>query len=116
MANEQTAVVTEKVSGSKAIARFLKVTGLDTPAKDVVAGLKDEGVEVSVGLVNNIKTRIRQNKEEKRERKKRVAVVVVTSPVQGAFDQLLEVKALAQKLGGAAKVREMLDALDKLAS
>lgn len=105
-----------KVNGSAAIVDLLQEVGMDTPAKDVQAKLKDKSIDVSVPLINNVKTRLRQNKaERKKKRRVRVSAVVVAAPIQSEFDQMLAVKALAAQVGGFGALAALVEKTQKLA-
>jgi hypothetical protein len=111
----------KKVSGSKQIVNALKnkeafPNGLDTPAKDVVAHLKTQGVEVSEALVNNIKSRIRKVKGEKKLIRKRATATVPVNPMQDEFEQMVAVKELASKVGGFDKLGDLIVKVRALAA
>jgi len=129
---ETSTVEVKKISGSKQIAAAIKnrealPLGLDTPANEIVAYLKSQGVEVTVQLVNNVKFRIRKLKEEKkaakgtaqpklrRGRRPLVPVETVVSPVQSEFDQMVAVKKLATEFGGLDNLSKLIDKVRLLA-
>lgn len=76
-------------------------------SKEVVAALAKAGTHVSEGLVNNIKYR----KSEKKAAKKNRLVLGVNNV---SVSDVLEMKILAQKLGGTANAQAALDALRQL--
>ncbi|MBS0266510.1 MAG: hypothetical protein JSS02_31550 [Planctomycetes bacterium] len=80
----------------------------DATPKSVVAGLAEKGIKVKVTLVNSIKY------------KKPSGSVAGSSRVRAiaggslGFEHLLEVKRLADAMGGTEQVRQALDALSQL--
>lgn len=101
MAEANTTVEVQKVSKSKLIVAVLKEKGLDLPAVEVQKVVPG----ASAALINNVKFRMRQVKQEKKAARKRRGVPVpvettVASPVQGEFDQMIAVKEFAGKVGG----------------
>ena len=81
--------------------------------KAVVEGLKEQGMSVKVTLVNSIK----YNKSRKPGRRRSPvarAAARRTSKANMSFDQLVEVKRLADSLGGADQLRQALDMLEQL--
>lgn len=112
-----------KVNKSKHIVQFLREKGIDTPANDVIAALTAQGVNgVTAQLINNIKHRLRANKIAKsaRRRRKRTPAPVPAAPVTqvsaNEFDQMLQVKALAQAVGGFDKLVDLVEKTRKLAA
>ena len=79
--------------------------------KEIVAGLAEQGMKVKIGLANSIK----YNKRGKKKRRgTAVRVAARRSNGQITVEQLVQVKQLADSLGGVAHIREALDALDML--
>lgn len=82
-------------------------------ARAVVEGLKEKGIKVKLTLVNSIKY-----KKPSKGRKRRSLAVQSAARRTGAspvsLEQLIEVKRLADSLGGADQVRQALDALAQL--
>ena len=112
-----------KVSGSKLILTALKAKGINAPAKDIQAAVKEMGGEVSVALINNIKFKVRQNKAEKkgeRQGRKRRATLPVPGTVAAAaptneYEQMLAVKTLAAGVGGYDNLNELINKVRALA-
>lgn len=85
-------------------------------AKEVVASLGEKGVKVKEGLVHAVTGGM----NEKNRRKKRVAKAVMVATSQSssngtvakadAIRMIREVKALAEKAGGYAKLKDLVDA------
>jgi hypothetical protein len=96
---------------TQAIKDYL-ATNPEQGPKDVVAGLKAQGVTVKPGLVSSIK----YGKKGKRSARRPSMRVAARHTKNGAVtvEQLLEVKKLADSIGGAEQVRSALDALEQL--
>ena len=113
---------TEKpLSKSKQIALVFKALGIDTPAADVIAKLKAEGIEVTPQLVNNVRKRIRDKRTARRQAKKadKVKVVKVTTKAPETPDRLtlaLKVKSFAQEVGGLDALEQAIADLRVLAA
>jgi hypothetical protein len=84
--------------------------------KDIQAGLKAEGIKVKLGLISAVK--YSKAKKAGKKRKMRASVVHAaarrTSKNGVTVEQLIEVKRLADSLGGAEAVRQALDTLAQL--
>lgn len=121
--------MTVKVSGSKLIRAAFKTAGLEASGKEIVDAVqRDHGVEVTESLVNNIRFRLRKEKEERKVRRKRGQPVPEQVPeqvgyfptevsgevLQTEFDRFMAVKDLATKVGGLSSLRDLIDRLDKL--
>jgi hypothetical protein len=85
-------------------------------AKEVVTGLGEKGIKVKEGLVYAVKGSMK----EKKRRKKRVvkAALAAAAPSSNgavskpdAITMIREAKALAEKAGGYANLKELVDAL-----
>lgn len=132
MANDTTVVVAapveaKKVSGSKLIRAAFKTAGLDAAAKDIVEAVKrDHNRDVTEALVNNMRHRLRKEKDEKKEaRKSRAVPAPQEAPVvvkidgdrlQSEFDQMLAVKAWAAQVGGLDALEALIGKLKRLAA
>ena len=102
-----------EVSKSESIREFL-TENPKAKAKEVVAALAEKGVKVNEGLVYAVKGGM----AERKKRKKRVvkAAMAAHSPETpavkaDALTMIREVKALAAKAGGYAKLTELVMAL-----
>lgn len=78
----------------------------------VVAGLKAQGITVKPGLVSAIK----YGKPGGRKSRPSVRVAARRTSRNGSItvEQLLEVKKLADSIGGSEQVRSALDTLDQI--
>lgn len=104
-----------KVSKSKLIVAVLKEKGLDLPAAEVQKLVPG----ATVALINNVKFRLRQVKQEKKAARKRRGVpapATTTSPVQGEFDQMIAVKEFAGKVGGLDNLQALITKVRALAA
>src|SRR5579872_3872066 len=77
--------------------------------KDIVAGLKAQGITVKPGLVSAVKYGKPRGKRSRPS--VRTAARHTTHNGSITVEQLLEVKKLADSIGGAEQVRSALDAL-----
>ena len=102
------------INKSQAIRDYLAKKPKAAP-KEVIAALKENGVEVSVGLVSNVKY---SKKRPKKAVKKKVSVKTVAARrlavASLSVADLLEVKKLADQMGGVKTVRQALDTLEQL--
>ena len=97
---------------TQAVREYLAENPQASP-KAVVEGLKAKGVKVKVTLVNSIKYK----KPAKAGRRRAPALRVAARKARSAgvtIEQLIEVKRLADSLGGADQVRQALEALTQL--
>ena len=111
------------VNKSQAVRDYLAKNPGATP-NQIVAGLKDQGVDVSVGLASNVKYTMGKRRGGKvRRRKLSVARATNGGPGRGrrgrpsmalSMDDLLATKQLVNQIGGAAKVRKALEVLEQL--
>jgi len=81
-------------------------------AKEIVTGLQEKGIKVKITLVNSIKYKS-QGKGRRRSPGVRMAARK-TRIMAGTFEQLVEVKRLADSLGGIDNARRALDVLEQL--
>ena len=99
-----------QISGSEAIRRVL-ATNPDATPKVICEQLSKQGIEVKTGLVSFVKFKFRQS----------IGAPKVTSAARStsgnriSFEDLLEVKRVADVLGGADQLRRALDMLSQLA-
>ena len=110
------------ISRSQSIRNYLAKHRSATP-KEIVAGLAENGIEVSIGLVSNIKYSKRQT-GKKKVIKKRVAIKKKAGAKKAAARKrttvsftatdLFEAKKLSDYLGGIEKARKALDTLENL--
>lgn len=89
---------------------MLNSSGAQTPTKDVVKALGEQGVVVSAAHVSNIKAQLRRgggsNGSKRRGPKPSRDVVSMAA--------LMEAKRLADRLGGVAQARAIFEALSRL--
>ena len=85
----------------------------DANPKAIAAGLKFQGLTVKLGLVNSVKYSKRERTRKGRAPVLHAAARKTSSPVV-TVDQLIEVKRLADSLGGIGAVRQAIDMLEQL--
>jgi hypothetical protein len=89
----------------------------EAKAKEVVEALGKNGIKVNDGLVYAVKGGMKEKKRRKKQVAKAAMAAVATPSSNGqasktdALTMIREVKALAQKAGGYAKLKELVDAL-----
>jgi hypothetical protein len=104
------------VSNSELIRRFIAKHPRAMP-KEIGLGLREEGIVVSSGLISNVKYGSRNKKGRRRAAPipaARSAARKTLSTTSVTIDHLLEVKRLADSLGGVSQIRMALDTLDQL--
>ena len=99
-------------SKSQAIRDYLAKNSGASP-KQIVADLKEQGVEVSLGLANVVKYSSKRKGGRKKVKRGRPAGSR-TSSSGLTMEHLLAAKQVADELGGTEQVRRALDVLDKL--
>lgn len=107
----------KSASKSEEIRTVFKTTPAAS-AKEVVATLKAKGIDVNEGLVYAVKQSMKKGKKKKKAAK---ATVKVAAPVTAAAPSsngqlgvgaaISVVKAAAEKVGGWATLKEIVDAL-----
>lgn len=100
-------------SKSQAIRDYLAKNPGASP-KQIVQDLKDQGVEVSMGLANVVKYSSGRKGRRKKVKRGRPAGSRASTSGGLTMEQLIETKRIVDKLGGTAEVRRALDVLDKL--
>ena len=83
--------------------------GIDASAKDVQAECDAHGVTIAPAQISNIRTKIKEGKKPGR----RGAKAGVSSNGITA-DELIQARVMADKVGGVARAKELLDLLQKL--
>jgi hypothetical protein len=98
---------------TKAVRDYIAANPTATP-KEIVAGLATTGMKIKLGLANSLKY---SKKKRGRRRSSTVASAARRAPTaKGAvtIERLLDVKRLADSLGGAEQVRRALETLEQL--
>ena len=98
------------VNKSQAIRDHLEEQPDDGP-KAVVAALGKKKIEVTEGLVNNVKYAL---SGKKKRRKKKAATTQPTVSDKISISTLVQAKKMADQLGGIEKAKTALAALTKL--
>lgn len=86
----------------------LKKLGIDAPAKDVQGYTESHGASVAAAQVSNIRTKLKEGSSGSGKKRGKGAA----GPITG--DDLLEVRAMADKVGGVERAKELLEILNKL--
>lgn len=102
-----------------AIREVFAQHGLSTRPVDVVKMLKERGIEVTAGQVSATRRRL-----QKERRRAKAAAAAATAPAAPktekpstvTLETLMAAREAAVKLGGIARMRELLDALSSLQS
>ena len=97
---------------SSAIREYLGANPKST-AKEVVAGLGEKGIKVKEGLVYAVKGSMKERKRRNARVVKAAKAAHTPGPANkaDAITMIREVKALAEKAGGYAKLQELVAAL-----
>jgi hypothetical protein len=103
------------VSGSESIRQFMAKHPRAMP-REIEKGLKAEGIRVSLGLISNVKYGGGLKKAKKKRGRRAMMQVAArkTPAVAVTVEQLIEVKRLADSVGGAEQVRRALETLERL--
>jgi hypothetical protein len=107
---------TKGVNKSQAVRDYLAAHP-DAKAKEVVKGLAGTGIKVNDGLVYAVKGALKEKKKRKARVVKAAKAAASTASNNGvvsktdAITMIREVKSLAEKAGGYAKLKELVDAL-----
>ncbi len=113
----------KKVAANKGQAvRDYLANNPEATATVVIPALAKEGITVSPGLVNNIRSQLKKVGTTKKAAKKRAAkrprpATASVSKRAGralSADDIFEAKKLAEQLGGIAEARDALDVLESL--
>jgi hypothetical protein len=97
---------------SQAVREYLAENPQASP-KAIVDGLKAKGIKVKVTLVNSIKYK-KPSKPGRRRKSARRVAAQRNSSAGVTIEQLIEVKRLADSLGGVDQIRSALDMLQQL--
>jgi hypothetical protein len=120
------------VNKSQAVRDYLAQNPSATP-NQIVAALKEQGIEISVGLASNVKYTSGKRRGKVRRRKVSLGGLLggggatdtgsmggMNGPRRGrpslalSTDDLLATKQLINKVGSAEKIRKALDLLEQL--
>lgn len=97
----------EAVNKAQLIRDALKKLGIDAPAKDIQAECEAHHATVAPAQISNIRTKLKEKAPGKSGRKGSAGVAATA-------DELLEVRTMAEKIGGVERARALLDILDRL--
>jgi hypothetical protein len=104
----------EQPSKAEMIRQTAKSLGKKVRPRDIIAKLKEQGVEVSSALVSST-LRAAGLRPKRRRRKAAVKKVRATATANGLnLDALIATKALIEKIGGIENAEAAISALKKL--
>ncbi|MBL9082180.1 MAG: hypothetical protein JNK76_10265 [Planctomycetales bacterium] len=83
--------------------------GIDASAKDVQAECDAHGVTIAPAQISNIRTKIKEGKKPGRRGAKAGG-----SSNGITADELIQARVMADKVGGVARAKELLDVLQQL--
>jgi hypothetical protein len=99
-------------TGTKADAiRELLAANPNTPTKDVVGALANQGMKVSANHVYLIKSNMKQRK--RRQKRENAAAVTRMNGMPNAALAVTKVKILADELGGLRNLKQLVDVLSE---
>jgi hypothetical protein len=98
---------------TKAVRDYIAANPKASP-KEIVAGLAATGMKIKLGLANSLKYGKRKPGRRRAATVASAARRTRTSNGVVTVDQLLEVKRLADSIGGIEHIRTALEALEKL--
>ena len=116
MAKKTTKTTKKTASGvnkSQAIRDYLAKNPQSSP-KTIVEDLKDQGVEVSLGLASAVKYGSGKKTARKKKAGRRGRPASRSTVGSLTMEQLLVTRELADRLGGTDHVRQALEVLEKL--
>ena len=98
------------VNKSAEIRALLKTTpGIG--AKEAVAKLAENGIEISEGLFYFVKGQLKGRKAGKRKARQMVAQFAVTNGTVDPLATILKIKHLGNEVGGMKKLKALVEAL-----
>lgn len=99
---------------SQAIREMSLQLGRKARPRDVIAGLKEKGVEVSPALVTNVLSRAAMRKGRKVRRLVGAAVNARRSGGDVSIDSLVSAKKLIDQVGSVGEAKKAIDAIARL--
>lgn len=102
----------EGVNKSQAI-RDMFAKHPEIKVKDLVAQLKEQGIEVQPNLAYLIKGKLKGEKSRRRRVVKNAARVATASGSSNALATIKKVKSLANEVGGLGTLKALVDALSE---
>jgi hypothetical protein len=100
------------VNKAALIREALDKLGIDAPAKAVQEYASAQGATVAAAQISNIRTNIKDGGKKKPGRKAKASSSNGDTHVSA--NDLLQARAMAEKVGGVARAKALLDILDKL--
>jgi len=99
----------EAVNKAQLIRDALKKLGVDASARDIQAECEVHNVTVAPAQISNIRTKLKEKGSAKSSRK-----AASSSNMAATADELIEVRTMAEKIGGVQRAKALLDILDRL--
>jgi ferritin-like metal-binding protein YciE len=99
----------EAVNKAQLIRDALKKLGIDASAKDIQTECEVHNVTVAPAQISNIRTKLKEKGSSKAGRKAGSG-----SGMAATADELIEVRTMAEKIGGVQRAKALLDILDRL--
>ncbi|MBA4016557.1 MAG: hypothetical protein C0483_05160 [Pirellula sp.] len=95
------------VNKAQLVREAFEKLGIDASAKDVQAACDAHGVKIAPAQISNIRTKLKEGRSGRK--------VVKTTVVGGVTaKELIQVRIMAEKVGGIARAKELLDILHRL--
>jgi hypothetical protein len=102
----------EGVNKAALIREALEKLGIDAPAKAVQEYAATHGATVAAAQISNIRTKLKDGGSNKPGRK--VKGSSSNGDTRVSAEELFQARAMAEKVGGVARAKALLDILDKL--
>ena len=101
------------VNKAALIREALEKLGIDAPAKAIQEYASAQGATVAAAQISNIRTKIKDGGNKKRGRKAKQVAASNGDAAVTASD-LIQARIMADKVGGVARAKVLLDLLNKL--
>lgn len=98
----------EAVNKAQLIRDALKKLGIDASAKDIQAECEVHHVTVAPAQISNIRTKLKEKGSSKSRKAGSGSGMAATA------DELIEVRTMAEKIGGVQRAKALLEILDRL--
>ena len=98
------------INKAQLIRDALKKHGIDAPAKDIQTECEAQGASVAAAQISNIRTKLKGGKPGRKAKK------AASNGAAGGVtaDELIQARVMADKVGGVARAKELLDILNRL--
>ena len=95
------------VNKAQLVREAFEKLGIDASAKDVQAACDAHGVKIAPAQISNIRTKLKVGAQGRKASKAGVGGAVTAQ-------ELIQVRVLADKVGGVVRAKELLDILVRL--